>query len=283
MSRAKANGGVKQRLRQGPRRKFPLNFAGSLWPVGGLCFLLLGLGSCASVDAPTDFALTPEALSDDEQEVQIVPQDIITYPGKVTLAAHPWQSSSVVQSLKCDGKEIPYYFYDGHLKAFLTESYFAKLPRHYVCFVTYTYQGQSKTKDLWHVAVKKFKYAKERLQVDKKHIVLSKADQERVAQEKIMTSAIYRQGRPRPYFRTPFVRPLPSKITSYYGRKRIFNKGYRSQHLGTDFRAAIGTPIKNVNAGKVVLTKDLFYTGNTVIVDHGLDIFSVYGHLSEIK
>ena len=248
----------------------------SLWGM-----LVLFLGGCSSTVVHDTFTI--DELTDDGQEVKIVPQDVITYPGKVTLAQHPWDASSPIQGIKCDDKEIPFYYHQGAVKAYLTDSYFTKLPRHYVCFVTYTFKQQVKTKDLWHVTVHKFKYASERLQVDKKHIVLSPADQQRVALEQKKTAEVYRHGHPGPYFKTPFVRPLPSKITSYYGRKRIFNKGYRSQHLGTDFRAAIGTPIKNVNTGKVMLTDDLFYTGNTVIVDHGLGIFSVYGHLSEIQ
>jgi murein DD-endopeptidase MepM/ murein hydrolase activator NlpD len=45
----------------------------------------------------------------------------------------------------------------------------------------------------------------------------------------------------------------------------------------------VGVPIPVSNRGKVSLAKDLFYTGFTVIVDHGLDIFSVYAHLSEVS
>ena len=74
---------------------------------------------------------------------------------------------------------------------------------------------------------------------------------------------------------------MNSVVTSVYGTKRVYNKHKEGQHLGIDFRAAIGDKVPATNAGKVVYAGDLFYTGWTVILDHGLDIFSVYGHLSK--
>ena len=59
------------------------------------------------------------------------------------------------------------------------------------------------------------------------------------------------------------------------------NNKKRSQHLGNDFRAKIGVKIPVSNRGKVVYVGDLFYTGGVVIVDHGLNIFSLYAHLSK--
>ena len=84
-------------------------------------------------------------------------------------------------------------------------------------------------------------------------------------------------------FNEPFEVPLDSYITSHYGNRRLFNNKKRSQHLGNDFRAAVGVPIPVANKGKVVFTGNLFYSGNVVIVDHGLNIFTAYGHLSKIN
>ena len=50
-----------------------------------------------------------------------------------------------------------------------------------------------------------------------------------------------------------------------------------------DFRGKEGTPIQSLNAGTVVLNQDLFYGGNTLIVDHGMGLYSIYMHLSEFK
>ena len=54
-------------------------------------------------------------------------------------------------------------------------------------------------------------------------------------------------------------------------------------HPGLDLRAATGTPILSSGAGRVVLAQDLYYSGNTVIVDHGSGLFTIYAHLSAIE
>ena len=51
---------------------------------------------------------------------------------------------------------------------------------------------------------------------------------------------------------------------------------------GADFRAATGTPVKAPNAGRVVVAQNLYFAGNTVIIDHGLGVFSLLAHLSRI-
>ncbi len=125
-------------------------------------------------------------------------------------------------------------------------------------------------------------YPSETLHVDKKRVVLNAKDLKRALAEKAVLNKIYAQSSLTPYFNRPFIAPLQSKLTSLYGSKRLYNDHKQSQHLGLDFRASVGTPIKVANRGRVVLTKDLFFTGNTVIVDHGLGIYTLYAHLSKI-
>jgi len=63
----------------------------------------------------------------------------------------------------------------------------------------------------------------------------------------------------------------------------VFNGQPRAPHAGADLRATTGTPIYAANRGRVVLAKELFYSGNAVFIDHGLGLYSTYLHLSEIK
>jgi murein DD-endopeptidase MepM/ murein hydrolase activator NlpD len=65
--------------------------------------------------------------------------------------------------------------------------------------------------------------------------------------------------------------------------RRIFNNQPRGRHSGVDLKAGMGEPIKSSNRGKIVLARNLFFAGNCVIIDHGLDIFSIYCHLSKIS
>jgi murein DD-endopeptidase MepM/ murein hydrolase activator NlpD len=80
----------------------------------------------------------------------------------------------------------------------------------------------------------------------------------------------------------PFVRPVSDPANSAFGTRSVYNGQARSPHAGADFLSAAGTPVKAPNAGRVVLAEDLYYTGNTVIIDHGLGLFSVFAHFSVI-
>jgi len=80
----------------------------------------------------------------------------------------------------------------------------------------------------------------------------------------------------------PFVVPVPGASTSAFGRLSILNGESRSRHQGADFRAAEGTPVHAPNAGRVVLVADYYFSGNTVIIDHGAGIFSLFAHFSKI-
>jgi len=85
-----------------------------------------------------------------------------------------------------------------------------------------------------------------------------------------------------PRFWTHFERPVDEEVSSIFGKRRLLNGEPKSPHSGTDFRSPAGTPIRSLSNGRVVLVADLFYTGKTVVVDHGEGLFSVYAHLSEV-
>jgi len=80
----------------------------------------------------------------------------------------------------------------------------------------------------------------------------------------------------------PFARPHDAPSWSNFGQRRLNNDVLQSLHTGLDLRVPFGEPIKAANAGRVVMASDLFMGGKTVIIDHGLGVFSSYGHMSEL-
>jgi murein DD-endopeptidase MepM/ murein hydrolase activator NlpD len=80
----------------------------------------------------------------------------------------------------------------------------------------------------------------------------------------------------------PFVAPVPGPSADNFGARTVFNGQPRRPHAGLDYRAATGTPVKAPAAGRVVLAEDLYFTGGTVILDHGHGLFSLFAHLSAI-
>jgi murein DD-endopeptidase MepM/ murein hydrolase activator NlpD len=75
---------------------------------------------------------------------------------------------------------------------------------------------------------------------------------------------------------------VPQPANSAFGTRSVFNGQPRNAHSGADFLSPAGTPVKAAGAGRVMLAKNLYYSGNTVIIDHGLGVFSLFAHLSRI-
>ncbi len=80
-----------------------------------------------------------------------------------------------------------------------------------------------------------------------------------------------------------FERPHPGEGAGNFGERRVYNGVPRSAHSGLDIAAPLGSPVRASNSGKVVLARDLYFSGQTVIVDHGLGVFSVYCHFSRLQ
>lgn len=163
--------------------------------------------------------------------------------------------------------------------AYVPISYYEK-PQTLKVYVHYTKNKKPESKLLFFKVVDG-KYQKETLSVDNSKVKLSKKDKKRAAKEYVEAMDIYNSTTPKSFIDSDFIMPLNSKITSDFGRARIFNGTLKSYHSGTDFRAKVGTPIKCVNDGKVVLVKDRFYSGGSIIVDHGQGVYTCYYHMSK--
>ncbi|MBF0300371.1 MAG: M23 family metallopeptidase [Oligoflexia bacterium] len=186
-------------------------------------------------------------------------------------------------NINCDNKIIPFYIIKNKiLKFYLAESYFSTL-QPYQCLIVINKDNKNNYVPIVDINISKIEYPTEYLNVNPKKLYLSKKYLNRVTVEKEKLSKIYNISNSEPYFTNKFEFPLNSNYTSKYGLKRIFNKKKNSFHLGLDFRASMKTPIPVSNNGRVVLVRDLFFSGKTIIVDHGVGIFTMYAHLSSYK
>ncbi len=125
-------------------------------------------------------------------------------------------------------------------------------------------------------------FATRRLTVDPSFVTPPADVQPRIAEEARLLEALWKTSSPARLWNERFVRPVPGRSSSRFGARSIFNGEPRSRHLGEDLAGPEGTPVLSPNAGRVALAQDLYFSGNTVVVDHGLGLFSLLAHLSAI-
>lgn len=107
--------------------------------------------------------------------------------------------------------------------------------------------------------------------------------QRRIAEEGRRASAVARQSHTTPrLWSGSFQRPRPGRVTSGFGRARVFNGNVQSRHMGIDFAGAVGAPVRAPNRGIVRLVGDFYYGGNVAYIDHGAGLTTAYLHLSEV-
>jgi len=102
----------------------------------------------------------------------------------------------------------------------------------------------------------------------------------RITSEAREVEQLWTQSEPLRLWDLGFVRPVPGRANGAFGSRSIFNGQPRQPHGGADFLSPAGTPIHAPNGGRIVLARDLYFTGNTVVIDHGLGMFSLLAHLS---
>lgn len=123
----------------------------------------------------------------------------------------------------------------------------------------------------------------EKLMVEPGFVQLSERDRERAERETKRLLEIFAAVTPERLWNGRFRAPLAEAGGSgNFGARRVFNDEARSPHGGEDFSAPKGTPVLAAGRGRVALAENLFYSGNTVVLDHGLGLYTFYGHLETL-
>jgi murein DD-endopeptidase MepM/ murein hydrolase activator NlpD len=106
---------------------------------------------------------------------------------------------------------------------------------------------------------------------------------ERIRRENAQLAAARQRDIPRAWFLSGFAWPVTGRISGVYGSQRILNGEPRQPHYGVDIAAPVGTPVRAPADGVVTLAEpDLYYTGTTLIIDHGHRLSSTLMHLNRI-
>jgi murein DD-endopeptidase MepM/ murein hydrolase activator NlpD len=122
----------------------------------------------------------------------------------------------------------------------------------------------------------------EKLWVKQEYVTPPRAVAERIRREAELVGLVFKLITPEWLGDGAFIAPHPADHWSNFGQRRLTNNTLKTVHGGVDVKVPFGDPIKAVNAGRVVLASSLYLSGNTVIIDHGLGVFSYYCHLSKL-
>jgi len=143
-----------------------------------------------------------------------------------------------------------------------------------------TADGKTLTRD---VTITKKKYPVQRLTLPEDMVVLSPENEARAERDQRKMTAIWPVDSLR-VWSGRFIDPLPGKaVGTPFGVRRIINNIPKNPHSGVDITADEGDPVKAPNDGVVILVDDQFYSGNSVVLDHGQGIYTMFFHLSKAK
>jgi murein DD-endopeptidase MepM/ murein hydrolase activator NlpD len=118
------------------------------------------------------------------------------------------------------------------------------------------------------------------LQVAPRFVTPPASAQARIERERMLLARLFRENAPEPRWSGPFVAPIAGAMVSGFGVRSVFNNEPRAPHGGADFASPEGTPVAAPDAGLVVLVENLYFTGNTVVIEHGVGLQSLFAHLS---
>lgn len=135
------------------------------------------------------------------------------------------------------------------------------------------------------ITVRQRKYNIQRIDgLPEKKVSPGKRDMVRIVAEFRLLRAARQHVSLKSWFRGGFVWPAQGRISGIYGSQRFLNGKPRRPHLGVDVAAPIGAPVVATADGVVtVVHQDMFFTGKTVYIDHGLGLGSIYAHMSAIE
>ncbi len=153
-------------------------------------------------------------------------------------------------------------------------------PRTYELTISARDRGGNVIESRHHIRVLEKDFEVQRLTLPKKMVVLDKKTGVRVGRESRKVNKIWKKERGERFWNGEFIRPVNGKMLSPFGVRRILNNLPRSPHSGIDLRAKMGEEILCSNTGIVVLVDDLYFSGKSVIVDHGQGLYTMYFHLS---
>jgi murein DD-endopeptidase MepM/ murein hydrolase activator NlpD len=156
-------------------------------------------------------------------------------------------------------------------------------PGSYPIVITPVYADGHHERVLKEILVRAKEFPIKKLWVNEKYVTPPPEVLTRIREESELLRTIYGIYSPRWLGEGAFIVPSSGEVAPNFGERRFFNNQPRSPHSGVDISSPYGEPVVASNSGRIVLASSLYYAGNTVIIDHGLGVFTLYLHLSKFR
>lgn len=214
--------------------------------------------------------------------LSVVLAALVVGQGQALALSYPTEPELTAVSVKWSGHAVPFVRSSERWVATVGVDLDSR-PGEHAVDVTFSYADGRTRVHREPITVRQGQYPTTELTVEERFVELSPEDQARAEREGKETSAIYDTFTPERFWSEGFTVPVAGATDGRnFGHRRVFNGQPRAPHSGADLRAGTGTPIVAANRGRVVLAKDLFYSGNAVFIDHGYGLYTTYLHLSKI-
>lgn len=131
--------------------------------------------------------------------------------------------------------------------------------------------------------VRKKTFSQEKISVPAVFDRMDEATSRRIEQEQERLNRLWAISTPQRLWEGDFLAPVSGGITSPFGLRRIVNGSPRSPHGGVDLKAPLGAEVFAANHGRVVLREELFFSGKSIVLDHGGGLYTMYFHLDDFR
>jgi len=176
--------------------------------------------------------------------------------------------------------QIRYYEKDNFIRLFLPTNYHTPVGENTITLID---KENEEEQQEYQIMIEPREYLTQHLRIDP-GIEAATRNEEAYAESARYYRPVFLESSGEKYYEEDFILPVGGRLTTEFGEKRRVNDQMTSyRHNGIDIAAPLGTEVKATNNGRVVLSREFIMQGNTIIIDHGWGLLSVYLHLNHLE
>jgi murein DD-endopeptidase MepM/ murein hydrolase activator NlpD len=219
-------------------------------------------------------------LPDAASQIAVTARARSIRPGELVVLTMVPPAGAQVLHVRVFDRDLPAFKADGKTWQVLVGIDLATAPGTYD--VTISADNSDAARTTYPLVVKPRTFPTRTLTVDEAFVNPPPEALKQIEQDTRVMNRVWASGAAVKLWTGAFVLPVPDPANSRFGTRSVLNGQPRSPHSGADFLSPEGRPVKAPNAGHVVFAGSQYFTGNTIVIDHGLGLFSLFAHLSHM-